>query len=114
MGSGLSANHVKNIKTSQIKAECNVLDYALETWSAAHRQIKENTVNFTGQDVFYEQKRTYPLAKADLLDLQAKGYFAKTIDLEKYRYETKNDGADYSLEVALPDGSLYKSPKSTY
>jgi len=112
--SAFAFNQIKNVKIGQLKAESRVVDRALEAWSASHRQIKEDTVVFTQQGAVFEQKRTYPLTKTDLMELQSRGFFSSTIDLSLYRYETKNDGADYSLEVVLPDGTLFKSPRSTY
>ncbi|WP_333594175.1 hypothetical protein [Anaerospora hongkongensis] len=112
--STLAFGQIKNVKIGQLKAESRIVDRALEAWAASHPQIKEDTVVFTQQGAVFEQKRTYPLLKADLMELQSKGFFPSTIDLSLYRYETKNDGADYSLEVVLPDGTLFKSPRSTY
>lgn len=116
MASGVmyTSQFVRNIKNNELQTECSIIDRSLEAWATSHKQVRAESVVVTEKGIMYEQQRAYPNTLADLGELQSRGFFAKNIDLSKFKYTTQNDGTAYHLEVTLTDGSTYKSPQSTY
>lgn len=114
-GAGITAGTraVQNFTTYDLKSQCDVLDRTLEMWAKAHQGVEESSItqNEDGKLV-YKRQRLYPLNLSELGEVQNMKYFSQNIDIQKFMYSTQDGGTKYKLEVILPDGTVYKSPRS--
>lgn len=108
-------NIVRGVKTDKLKAECDVIDHALETWASAHKRVVEASIHQDEEGrTYYGMERQYPETLEQLGELQVYGYIPRSIDKSGFRYATRDHATRYRLEVNLPDGSVYVSPGSGY
>lgn len=113
-GAGIAAGTyaIQNYKTHELKSQCDVLDRALETWAKSHQGVDESSFEEKDGKLIYSRQRLYPVDLDELEKVQSMKYFVQNIDLRNFSYSTQDGGVRYKLEVSLPDGSIYKSPRS--
>lgn len=106
-------NVVRSFKADELKTQCDILDRALETWSSSHKKIVEETIHQDEEGrTMYGMERQYPETLEQLGELQDFGYLPRTLDKSIFRYTTRDHATRYRLEVKLPDGSIFVSPRS--
>lgn len=109
-------NVMKNVRTDNLRSQCNIIDRSLEAYAKSHRGVTTTSVTYNSEGkVSYTQNRQYPENLTELGEIQDKGYFSTSIDLTKFTYSMAqvSDGTMvYKLEVHLPDGTVYTSPGS--
>lgn len=115
--SGTSAQ-IKSYKAADLQSRCDVIDRSLEYWSKFHRGVDEGSIVYTDKGVKYKKTRIYPKTLTELKQLQDVGYLSKDFfkegDMGQFRYSTRDDATAYHLEVSLPTGGVYVSPRSSY
>ena len=109
------AHFVNNVKAHVLMTDCDAIDRALELWAKAHQGVNADSVTYdTNGKSNYSKHRLYPANLEELGEIQEMGYFSsQTIDLSKFRYSTFDDATAYEMEVTLPNGTIYTSPRSS-